>query len=156
MKLGQLKNKIYAILGIDKDADAGDLNYIIDSAQRKAAILGKFIIKTTERSFYKNGELDVSVLPDDFICAAGDKSYYALPKQITEKTSDEDELEYDGIAADITAYGAAMELCGRVYPSDIGKYMRIATEYDERVSALCAQTLRTVGNGMFGKRGIRR
>ena len=154
MKLGQLKNKIFAILGVDKSVDTGDLNYLIDSAQRKAATLGKFIVKRSGAALFKNGELNRDVLPEDFISAAGEKTYYAMPAQITDQTDDETELGYDGMMADITAYGVAMELCGKVYPSDVRKYMQIATEYDERVSSLCARPVAVVHNGMFGRRGI--
>lgn len=156
MKLGHLKNKIHAILGTENETEIRDENLIIDSAQRKAALLGKFIIKTSSVPLYKRGELDISALPSDFICAAGEKTYYAFPEQITEKTDDEVELGYDGEAADVTAYGAAMELCGRIYPADVRKYMRIATEYDERMAAVCERNVKRVNNGVFGGRGIRR
>lgn len=156
MKLGHLKDKIRAILGAEKETEINDENLIIDSAQRKAALIGKFIEKTSQTPLYKNGELDISKLPCDFISAASERRYYAFPEQITETTDDETELGYDGEAADIVSYGAAMELCGRIYPGDIRKYMRIATEYDERVAAVCQKNVSRVGNGMFGGRGIRR
>ncbi len=83
--------------------------------------------------------------------------YYAFPEVCTEQTADEMELPFDDFAADIVAYGAAGELSHTVYPSDMTRYMRLMTEFDERISS-AMQRMGEVSlkNSFFGKRrGVR-
>lgn len=61
--------------------------------------------------------------------------YYAYPKRIDENTADEDFLEMSDAVWDTVAYGICAELCSKVYPGDMKRYMRLATEFDERMTA---------------------
>lgn len=78
--------------------------------------------------------------------------YAAFPPTIDAGTDDKTELALGEYACDIVCYGAAMELCSCVHPNDAQRYMRLATEYDERMANLltAASECRSVANKFFG------
>ena len=165
MTYGILKQKIFALLDIDGNdimtegsaiaRIASALPYTVDAVSRKVALhlknilccatlrfgaesftlIGKNII------FFERGEGDFTVF------------YYAYPDVYTDETGDETEIPFDDLVADIVAYGAAGELSHTIYPSDMVRYMRLMTEYDERIAAYLPRTGEaTVRNSLFSKR----
>lgn len=135
MTLGEMKQRIRALLGLGVGEEPTAIYYAIDSTARRVAYVCKMIIKTGNLSYTDDG-LDISSLPSDFISLAGENGtnkYYAYPPAITTSTADNATLGYDGIYADAVAYGAAAELCTGIYPGDIRRYMELATSYDERL-----------------------
>ena len=98
-------------------------------------LIGKNII------FFERGEGDFTVF------------YYAYPDVYTDETGDETEIPFDDLVADIVAYGTAGELSHTIYPSDMVRYMRLMTEYDERIAVYLPRTGEdTVRNSLFSKR----
>lgn len=81
--------------------------------------------------------------------------YYVFAEAFTEESAEDTALDFDDYAADTVAYGVAAELCHSLYPSDMTRYARLATEFDERMTAYLSRAgERTVANGLFaGKRG---
>ena len=71
--------------------------------------------------------------------------YYAFPPTIDEDSDDDLPLDFDDYILDTAVFGAAMELCLSLYPSDAGKYMRLATEYDERMANLYRDNMNAAG-----------
>ena len=79
--------------------------------------------------------------------------YYAYPTAIGSNTSEETELALNEFLADTVAYGAAAERCHSLYPTDMKRYIRLATEFDERLaSAFPRAGERKISNTFFGKR----
>ncbi len=78
--------------------------------------------------------------------------YAAFPPTISVGMDDGTNLALGEYACDIVCYGAAMELCSCVHPNDAQRYMRLATEYDERMANLltAANECRSVANNFFG------
>lgn len=101
-------------------------------------LIGKNII------FFERGEGEFSVF------------YYAFPESYTEQTTDDTALPFDDYTADIVAYGAAGELSHTIYPSDMTRYMRLMTEFDERIALAMQRTgEKSLNNTLFGKkRGV--
>lgn len=66
------------------------------------------------------------------------------------------EIPFDDYAADTIAYGAAAELCHSIYPSDMTRFMRLATEFDSRMTKTVDRLGEdSVKNTVFGrKRGV--
>lgn len=158
----------------------------VDATARKAALLLKCIVKTAVLHFEYGESDAVAVLPSDFISAKqlrcgrkiyGSESfeavggrlwlfaagtgtyelmYFAYPMRIDESIDGDTELEFDGYAADIVAYGAAAELSHNLYPGDMKRFMRLATEFDERIANAAPRSGdSTVRNSVFGrKRGF--
>ena len=62
--------------------------------------------------------------------------YTAYPEIPSAETPDETELELDDYTADLVACGMAGELAQSLYPGDMTRYMRLMTEYDERMLSL--------------------
>ncbi len=81
--------------------------------------------------------------------------YYAFPEAFTEESAEDTTLAFDDYASDTVAYGVAAELCHSLYPSDMTRYARLATEFDERVTAQSLRAGETVvANSLFcRKRG---
>ncbi len=82
--------------------------------------------------------------------------YYAFPPDVTAETADTEELLYDASMADAVAFGTAGALSHLVYPTDLTRYMRLMTEYDERMTAEPSRVGDTaVKNTLFRrKRGV--
>jgi len=157
-----------------------------DAAARKTALLLKCIVKTERVCFENGADGVFAVLPSDFIsakqlrcgrkiygsesfAAAGGKlwlfsgkpgryelTYFAYPVRIDETMDGDTALELDDYAADIVAYGAAAELSHSLYPGDMKRFMRLITEFDERVANASPRSGElTVRNSVFGrKRGF--
>lgn len=158
----------------------------VDATARKTALLLKCIVKTVVLRFEHGEHGAMAALPSDFICAkqlrcgrkiygsesfeaAGGKlwlfaagagiyelTYFAYPLRIDENIDGDTELEFDDYAADIVAYGAAAELSHNLYPGDMRRFMRLATEFDERVANAAPRSGDSaVRNSVFGrKRGV--
>lgn len=154
----------------------------VNSAARKAALLLRCIYKQAEIAVQKETNGLSAALPPDFISAkalchagqhrkvefeiAGDRiflrngdvgmytlGYFAYPAPVDEETPGERELDYDDLMADIVAYGTAAELCHSLYPGDVKRYMRLATEFDERIANAAPRSgEETVKNSVFGRR----
>lgn len=157
MTFGKLKQKINSVLGLRAGEEEDGISLAVDGTARKVALTTKCLKKRGALCRSSSGELDVSRVPEDFICLCDRNNtnvYYAYPERITEATPDDFDLGYDGVIADAIAYGAAAELCSRVYPGDARRYMELATEYDERVAALCEKAIDSVRNSVFGGRRI--
>ena len=180
-----LKTETGAVNGSVYDAVGSSLVEAVNSSMRKTAALLKCCVKRESVTFVRDGSLCKADLPDDFISlrtvysggkkyaaqsfdAVGDKIYssdvpygtadvfyYAYPTALT-TPGDNDEMEFDDLRCDITAYGAALELCGEAYPGDYDKYRVIATEYDERMANALIYGGRAdrVTNALYGKRRL--
>ena len=59
-------------------------------------------------------------------------------------------LDFDDYILDTVVFGAAMDLCQSLYPDNAGKYMRLATEYDERMANLYRENMNAAG-GVYPK-----
>lgn len=161
--------------------------YVIDSAAKKVAVYTKSIKKSIVLTFSsKNGKVSAE-LPSDFaafcyvragrvyfgrenfeivsgrlrsdVIGAGahELVYVAFPAEINTETDENTDLCLDAYVCDTVCYGAAMELCTNIYPTDVQRYMRLATEYDERLANLltAASDGARVTNGFFtGARGV--
>ena len=187
MNIREIKNKVYAILDVPPFSDERALFSAIDSAARKIAVYTRCIRKNEKLEFSGENGIFSAALPTDFAVfgyvrrgarvwnreyfeIAGGKikstalsggeyelCYFAYPLSVSEEVPEDTELFADAYACDAVAYGAAMELCESVYSSDVQKYMRIATEYDERMANMISSAVSAarVANGFFGRiRGI--
>ncbi len=171
---------------IYKDTEA-KINSLIDSVGRKLAVYTKRIKKKCSLVFgYGDGEIS-AVLPADFAaffyiekdrkvygreafeiiegkiygrgisCGTYTLVYYSCPPVLNKNSDENTELYDDTYFGDIVAYGVAAELCADIYPSDLRRYMRLATEYDERLLNIMTSAGETgkVANGFFGSaRGV--
>lgn len=185
MNIKEIKNKVKAILDMPPITEESALLAAIDSAARKIAVYTKCIRKRERIFFSAEKNAVASALPEDFAVfgyvarvfriwgrehfeivggkikstalGAGEYElcYFAYPPAVTEETAEETELFADGYICDAVAYGAAMELCANIYPGDVQRYMRVATEYDERMAnAISAASAAVrVANAFFS--GIR-
>ena len=79
-------------------------------------------------------------------------TYYAYPA-FTDMEADADtEIGLDDFASDAIAYGAAAELCQNIYPGDMTRYMRLVTEWEERIAHICPTSAETkISNTVFTK-----
>lgn len=186
MKLTDLKRRVCALLDIDALKNEERLCDIIDSVAKKTAVYTKCIKKSATIIFEEVNGFFEAIMPADFAAfyhirgtrsygrenfeivsgkirsaavSAGEYElvYYAFPPEVNTQTDGDAEIFSDGYICDIVAYGAAMELCAFVYPEDVHRYIRLATEYDERMAnALTgANDAKTVANGFFaGTRGV--
>ncbi len=162
------------------------LTRTINAVARKAAVLLKSVYKTETLYFEKSDIGLCASLPADAaiikeICKEkrrygavcferiGDKlyffgtkegfytvGYYAYPQPLAEGVRDGAVLEAGDVFWDAVAYGVCAELCTRVYPSDMKRYMRLATEFDSRMTADSSSAGDTrIRDGVFSKkRGI--
>ena len=74
---------------------------------------------------------------------------------MTGDTDDSYEFELDDFACDAAAYAVAAELCSRLYPGDNARYMRLMTEFDDRMVHLYEVGLKnTVGSLFSAGRGV--
>lgn len=81
--------------------------------------------------------------------------YYVYPTAVTGDTASTYEPELDDYACDAAAYAAAAELCGRLYPGDNARYMRLMTEYDDRMVRLYEKNIKnTLGSLFSAGRGV--
>ena len=182
MNIKEMKNKIYSLLDLPALQDESALFAALDSASRKIALYAK-CIKKSEAVFFsaeKGGmsadlpsdfaafarvERGARVFPREFFEIIGKKIkstavsgecelvYYAYPPSARE-CGEDGELFADAYICDTAVYGAAMELCASVAPSDVQRYMRIATEYDERMAGIISGAGACVANTFFsGMRG---
>lgn len=183
MKLKDLKEKIYFLLDSEPLQESA-LCYIIDSTARKVCAYTKCIKRSAELFFSTANGAVCALLPEDFAafcrlqsarghygrenfeiisgrirsCALApgryELIYFAFPQTVDTHTDGETKLEPDDYICDIVAYGAAMELCSSVYPTDVQRYIRLATEYDERLAnAICGGAEGAcVGNSFFAER----
>ena len=186
MNIKEIKNKIYAVLDAPAFGDESALLAALNSAARKVALYSRCIKKSVRIFFAaENGKASAALPPDfasfgyvgngrrtfsrenfEIICGkiktsalgAGEYelAYFAYTPEVSAESDGETELFADNFAADAVAYGAAMELCASVYPGDVQRYMRIATEYDERMANLigAASEARGIANGFFAGRGV--
>lgn len=179
MNIKQMKNKIYTLLGEAPLDDEGAILDAIDSAARKVALYTKCIKKSAEIRFIGGS----AELPYDFaafgyikrgtriygrerfeiisgkikssdVGGACELIYYAYPEAVDRGTDEESTVFDDAYACDTAVYGAAMELCISACPSDVQRYMRIATEYDERMVNMLGKSCGGIANGFFGGRGM--
>ncbi len=160
---------------------------VVDMVGRKLASYTKSIKRSCSLTFTKDKRGAVAELPLDFCSLAyvedgalaygrecfeifgasiygigidaGEYTfvYYAYPAPVTSETEESTELYADAYFGDTVAYGTAAELCAEVYPNDIRRYMRLATEYDERLICIIGKSARPscVYNGFFcARRGI--
>ena len=80
--------------------------------------------------------------------------YYAFSEPLSADADENTVLAFDEYAADTLAYGVAAELCHAVHPSNMTTYMRLSTEFDERMTgSLSAVGERWMRNTVFGGRG---
>lgn len=167
------------------DAVAEALPDAVGSAARKTAATLKCISRRANVAFSHEGALICATLPNDFLSllavysggkrhtasefetaggkiygygvstGAADMFYSAYPADMSDY-NDGDELEFDDAHADIIAYGAALELCSVAFPGDFGRYVVLATEYDERMANACLYGGRTdrVVNSLYSKRRL--
>ena len=175
MNIKEMKNKIYNLLDFAEFDDESAVISAIESTARKVALLTKCIRKSAKINFYsENGEC-AAILPEDFavfrcvkrgariygrerfeIIGRKIKSmglsgecelvYCAYPPAVK---SDDDVLFDDEYVCDAVVYGAAMELLTSVRPADVQRYMRIATEYDERMAGMISSAAAGVVNSLF-------
>ncbi|MGN1096098.1 MAG: hypothetical protein ACI4QR_06885 [Eubacteriales bacterium] len=140
------------------------INYIIDSVSKKAAAYTKCIKRAYEISFLSSGVRAEATLPEDFLSFSyilcGGRSYgrenfeiisgkiiseripagiytlvyYAFPATLDKDSDENTELSLPDEVCYAVAYGAAMEISSNIYPDDVRRYMRLATEYDERMA----------------------
>jgi hypothetical protein len=179
MNIKEMKKRIYALLDISPFEDESAVTAAIMSAARKTAILSKCIKKSEKIIFAAASGGYAALLPADFaafryirrgtrvygrerfeIIAERIKSaeplgecelvYFAYPPMAT---SDETVLFADEYACDTAVYGAAMELLSAVRPADVQRYMRLATEYDERMANMISSACAGIANGFFAGRG---
>ena len=163
------------------------IDTVIDSAAKKVAVYTKSIKKSITLTFLLENGKSVAALPHDFaafcyvrsgrvyyerenfeiisgklrseVVGAGNFElvYVAFPPEVNTETDEDTDMGFDDYVCDTVCYGAAMELCTNVYPSDVQKYMRLATEYDERLANLltAANDGTRVANGFFASaRGV--
>lgn len=158
----------------------------VHSAVRKTAVYLGGVVKQAVLSFVRDGDAVTAPLPQDFIsalrlgrggrtygreafvregrslrlsaCGEGlyELTYDAYPAFTDMETDADREIGLDEFAAEAAAYGAAAELCQSIYPGDMTRYMRLATEFDERlVNAFPRTAEKSVSNTVFGKgRGL--
>lgn len=82
-------------------------------------------------------------------------AYYSYPSEVTGDTDDSYEFELDDFACDAAAYAVAAELCSSLYPRDNARYMRLMTEFDDRMVHLYEVGLKnTVGSLFSAGRGV--
>ena len=74
--------------------------------------------------------------------------YYAFPEKLDENTDDDKALDFDDYILDTLVVGTAMELCANLYPDDNVKYVRFATEYDERMANMYERSIKEKANGL--------
>ena len=180
MDIKEMKDKIYSLLDIGKLEDESLLISAIESAARKIALYAKCIRKSAKIFFSaENGE-NTAVLPEDFaffLCVKRGRGIYGRERFeiIGRKIKSaflvgECELLYcaypppaeneqtvlfeDAYVCDTAVYGAAMVLLTALRPADVQRYMRIATEYDERMAGLISSSAFGVANTFFSGRGI--
>ena len=154
----------------------------VRSVVRKVAMYQKGFVKRMTLEFVRNGHVALALLPTDFISAirlqragkaygresfvpegnhlrllsggAGvyELTYYAYPA-FTDMEADADtEIGLDDFASDAIAYGAAAELCQNIYPGDMTRYMRLVTEWEERIAHICPTSAETkISNTVFTK-----
>jgi len=164
----------------------GYISYMIDGAMKKTALLAKCLKKSVKLYFSaENGKM-CAALPADFApfcCVRAGRTYgrecfeiisdkiriknagfstaelvyIAFPEKIDENTPQDAELLLPENVLDAVCYACAMEICTNVYPTDVQRYVRIATEYDERLALLisAASEVENVANGFFSPgRGV--
>jgi hypothetical protein len=164
----------------------GYIPYILDSSMKKVALNARCIKKSAALSFSsENGKMS-ALLPDDFASFCYVRSgrvygrecfeiisgkirtqafgtgqaelvYVAFPETIDTSTKDETEISLPEDVILAVCYCAAMEICTNIYPSDVQRYMRIATEYDERMASLItsASEGNIIANSFFSRaRGV--
>lgn len=155
---------------------------LLPAMLRKTAMLSGCIQRSAELCFTREGNAVCAVLPDDvlavqeifasgrryrmpsfetvgrklffFEAEAGSYEviYAACPEIPDAGTPDETELEIDDYTADIVVCGVAGELAQSLYPGDMTRYMRLMTEYDERILHLTPRTgERGVADTVFGR-----
>ena len=180
MNIKEMKNKICSLLDIASAEDESALISAIESASRKIALYTKCIRKSAEINFSSEGRGSAALLPCDFavfgyvmrgnviygrerfeIIGGKIKSasltgkcelfYFAYPPSAA---SEETVLFDDAYVCDTAVYGAAMELLSALRPTDVQRYMRIATEYDERMANMISSAAAGVANTFFTGRGI--
>lgn len=164
------------------------INSVIDTVGRKLTLYTKSIKKSCELDFEYGSRGSFALLPTDFaafsyILCGGvvytrDKFeiiggniygkeisigkytlvYYAYTPHIDSESDNTMEFCSDLYLADTICYGAAMEICTDIYPEDMTRFMRLATEYDERLINILtsAGEITHVTDGLFcGSRGIK-
>ncbi len=160
------------------------LPYTVDSVLRKTVLYLKNYVRTEDfyfvkgtvgvqttlpdaafavRSIEKNGKVYGSesfmMLGRELIFFEAQEgsftvSYDAFPPSFADHMQKDLVFPLDDYTADLLAYGAAGELCHLLYPSDLTKYMRLMTEYDERMAAVSLRSGDTaVKNTLFGGKG---
>ncbi len=184
MNIKEMKKRIYAVLDIPALTDESAVLAAIDSAARKIALYTKCIKKCEKINFIKENGAFAATLPEDFasfcyirrgariygrerfeIVSEKIKStalggeceliYFAYPPEACKAESDEAVIFSDDYISDAAVYGAAMELCASIRPGDIQRYMRIATEYDERMANMISGACANIANAFFtGMRGV--
>lgn len=184
MTFGNLCDKIKMLVGADEFAAGENTAALqenlksamiksIDMCMRKVAVDARALKKSATMTFYMYEGKPCANKPDDFFAEAepdgvyagadflfAEKAgtytivYYAYPTAITSATSDSAVLELDDIACDAVAYAAAAELCQRIYPDDRYRYMRLMTEYDDRMTAIYKKGISArLGSIFSAKRG---
>ena len=181
MNIKEMKKKIYSLLDIPPFEDESAVLSAIESVARKIVIFTKCIRKSAKIFFSAENGGYTAILPSDFavFCCVkcgtriygrerfeilGGKIKSSAPAGACEllycayppaAESDESVIFDDAYACDTAVYGAAMELLTQVRPDDVQRYMRIATEYDERMAGMISGAAAGVANTFFASgRGI--
>ena len=158
----------------------------VQAVARKVAVYLGGIEKQATLHFVRNGDAAAAPLPSDCVSVlrlrrlgktygrgsfvtegrsirlvsgrAGDYelTYYAYPVFADMEADADTETGLDDFASDTIAYGAAAELCCSIYPGDMTRYMRLITEFEERLANALPQFAETgIADSVFGKgRGI--
>jgi len=179
MNITEMKKRIYALLDMAPLDEERAIISAIESAARKIALYTKCIKKSEKIVFSAENGASLAELPTDFavfcyikrgarlygrerfeITAGKIKSpelfgecelaYFAYPPAIEGENTI---LFADDYICDTAVYGAAMELLAAVRPCDMQRYMRIATEYDERMANMIGIAVAGVSNVFFGGKG---
>ncbi len=164
----------------------GYISFIIDGALKKTALLSKCLKKSARLYFSSENGKMCAALPADFasFCyvragrvygrecfeiisdkirtknagfSSAELVYIAFPEKIDENTAEEAELSLPDNVLDTACYACAMEICTNIYPTDVQRYIRLATEYDERLALLisAASEAENIANGFFSPaRGV--
>lgn len=179
MNITEMKKRIYALIDMPPLEDESALIAAIESAARKIALYTKCIRKSAKIVFSAENSGAEAEIPADFaafcyikrgtrvygrecfeitsgkikssaLAGECELAYFAYPPAAD---GGETELFADEYICDTAVYGAAMDMLSALRPADVQRYMRIATEYDERMANMISGTGAGVANAFFGGRG---
>ena len=86
---------------------------------------------------------------EDFRVHVNDKDQLVVSVEKKQENTDDDKpLDFDDYILDTLVVGTAMELCANLYPDDNVKYIRFATEYDERMANMYERSIKEKASGL--------